>query len=72
VTLEVTRDEALVLFEMALAPRRGRANCRSTTRRRPRFLQALLAQLEKGLVRPFRPDYRKVVDEARRRVTSGL
>ena len=65
--LELTHDEALVLFEwLARLDERDAFPCEDPAEEK--VLWSLHAQLEKLLVEPFQEDYQELVELARRRV----
>ncbi len=66
-TLELTNDEALVLFDW-LARLDGQDALPVEDAAEETVLWSLLAQLEKVLVEPFRPDYDDRVERARARL----
>jgi hypothetical protein len=67
VSLQLTRDQALVLFEFL-------SNWEETERlsigfaSEERVLDVLLGQLQKLLAEPFSARYKQIIDEARKRV----
>lgn len=69
-TIEITDDEALVLFDLLFeygTKDEGRQlHIRHAAERNA--LWALEAQLEKQLIAPFRPEYEELLDRARSRV----
>jgi hypothetical protein len=70
VTLNLTNDEAVVLFELlAHYDRTGELKLRHNAE----FvvLNNVLASLEKSLVEPFRPEYEQLISAARERVAEG-
>ena len=69
-TLELTDDEALVLFEW-LARLDGQDALPVEDAAEEMVLWSLLAQLEKVLVEPLRPDYDDLVERARARVRAA-
>lgn len=70
-TLELSDDEALVLFECLARFEDGGALPLQDEAERY-VLWRLEGQLEKALVEPFRPDYAELVDAARRRVREAF
>jgi hypothetical protein len=67
VTIELTKDEALVLFEWL--SKQSNADCPIAIDSVEQFaLDRLLASFEKKLVEPFDPNYKKILDEARKRL----
>ena len=69
-TLSLSDDEALVLFEvLSRYEQEGvisvQGEAEATT------LANLLVQLERGLGEPFQPNYRELLGSARRRVEKG-
>lgn len=69
--LELSDDEALVLFECLARLAEGAALPLEDEAERY-VLWRLEAQLDKGLVEPFRADYAALVDAARRRVRGAF
>ena len=69
VTLEVGKDEALILFEL-LADFSSQAQLGIPTPADRLALVRLHGALEKTLVEPFLPDYRDRIKSARARLTS--
>jgi hypothetical protein len=68
--LELTADEALVLFDLLSEYERGDAD-RTLTVRSPaerNVLWYLLSYLERELVAPFQPDYSGQLERARARL----
>jgi hypothetical protein len=68
--LELTDDEALVLFEW-LARLDASNTLPVQDPAEEHVLWSLHAQLERTLTEPFREDYRELVERARRRVTES-
>jgi hypothetical protein len=70
VTISLSRDEALVLFEFLA---RFDQDNDFTLRHTAEYLafQRVAAQLEKTLVEPFSPDYDALLEAARNRVAEG-
>jgi hypothetical protein len=67
VTIALTNDEALVLFEWLA----GKAEGLPTEHRAEQIaLWGIEAQLEKSLVEPLRPDYAALVTAARERLAA--
>ncbi len=68
--IELSEDEALVLFELLFAYGDSDDGRRLVVRHAAErnALWALSAQLEKGLVAPFQRDYQEVLAAARARV----
>jgi hypothetical protein len=68
IIIELTNDEALVLFEFII--RLNQTESKSDVRdlAEQKVLWAIEAQLEKVLIDPFKPDYLKILEEARSRL----
>ena len=67
VVLQLTQDEALVLYEY-LAGLEDQKEKLTEVSAEDRVLWQLEGQLEKILVEPFHPEYGRLVEEARQRV----
>lgn len=68
--LELTQDEALVIFEwLARLDEKDALPCEDPAEQQ--VLWSLHGQLEKVLVEPLRPNYRELVEEARARIRAG-
>jgi hypothetical protein len=68
--LELTQDEALVLFEwLSRLDERDAFPCEDPAEQQ--VLWSLHGQLEKVMAEPFRADYRELVEQARLRVKAG-
>jgi hypothetical protein len=65
VTIELSRDEALVFFEWL--SRMDEAKCGAGEAEK-RVLWRIEGALEKSLVEPFAKDYAHLVEQARRRI----
>jgi hypothetical protein len=69
--LELTNDQALVLFEWL--SRLDESNSVSYEHEADRqVLWSLQGQLEKSLIEPFQPDYKNLVDKARSRIVGEV
>ena len=71
ISLTLTKDEALVLFDFL-----GRFNQTDHTdifesQSEQKTLWILEGQLEKQLVEPFKPDYKDIIKEARNKIRDG-
>jgi hypothetical protein len=68
IIIELTNDEALVLFEFII--RLNQTESKSDVRdlAEQKVLWAIETQLEKVLIDPFKPDYLKILEEARSRL----
>lgn len=67
IALELTNDQALVLFELfASAPESGQLTPRHSSEQNA--LWAIEAQLEKALSEPFDPNYQALLEAARKRL----
>jgi hypothetical protein len=71
VTISLTADQALVLFEWMMRDA-GAERLPTTHRAEEVVLWAIEAQLEKCLVEPFQPDYVAKVAAARERLVAAL
>lgn len=69
VTISLTADEALVLFEW-LTREDGKGGLPTEHQSEQNVLWLVEAQLEKGLVDPLRPDYAAMVAAARERLAA--
>jgi hypothetical protein len=68
--LDLTDDEALVLFEwLSREDKRSAIPVEDPSEKT--VLWSIHCQLEKALVQPFKKDYATLVAEARHRVSSG-
>jgi len=67
ISLELGRDEALVLFE-SVADYDMQSELRLTDLSERIALSLLVGAFERTLVEPFRPDYLKLVEAARARL----
>jgi hypothetical protein len=67
VVLDLTRAEALVLFDWLSRPSSG-DRAASLGEAEQTVLWRIEAELESTLVEPLAPDYERLVDEARREV----
>jgi hypothetical protein len=68
--LRLTRNESLVLFEL-LSRLDGKDSLPHDHPAEVTVLQKLLGQLESTLAEPFAPNYKEIVDEARKNVVEG-
>jgi hypothetical protein len=66
--LELTEDEALVLFELLTRTEKAESFPTADPSEN-RVVESLLCQLEKQLAPPFRSDYESLLAAARRRVS---
>lgn len=66
--LELTNDQALILFEL-LARLDEAEGIRYVHEAERQVVWALHGQLEKNLVEPLSPDYRSLVEMARSRIS---
>ncbi len=73
VDISLTKDEALVVFEM-LARFCDDDDGKFSLRHNAEFVafMRISAQLDKALVEPFQPDYRELLVAARERVAAGF
>jgi hypothetical protein len=71
VTISLTADQALVLFDW-MTREGGTERLPTTHRAEDVVLWAIEAQLEKCLVEPLQPDYLDKVAAARERLAAGL
>ena len=69
-TLNLSDDEALVLFDL-LSRNEEKDVIAVQGEAEASVLANLLVQLERQLVEPFQPDYRELLDSARKRVEAG-
>ena len=69
VTLSLTHDQALVLFEW-LSKEDCRSDLATEHQAEQKVLWEIEAQLERALVEPLQPDYRALVAAARERLVS--
>ena len=69
VTLSLTHDQALVLFEW-LSREDGKSDLPTEHPAEQKVLWEIEAQLERALVEPLQPDYAALVSAARERVIS--
>lgn len=69
VTLSLTHDQALVLFEW-LTREDGKEGFPTEHEAEQKVLWEIEAQLEKALVEPLQPDYAASVSAARKRLVS--
>jgi len=70
VTLSLTHDQALVLFEW-LSREDGKGGLPTEHQAEQNVLWEIEAQLERVLVEPLQPDYSALVSAARERLISG-
>jgi hypothetical protein len=69
VTLSLTRDQALVLFEW-LSREDGRSGIPTEHQAEQKVLWEIEGQLERTLVEPLQPDYSAAIAAARERIMS--
>ena len=70
VTLSLTCDQALVLFEW-LSREDGRSRIPTEHQAEQKVLWEIEGQLERALVEPLQPDYSAAIVAARERIMSG-
>lgn len=66
INLTITKDEALVLFEFLSRFNQAEHSDIFDDQAEQKTLWILEGQLEKQLVEPFRPDYKDLINEARK------
>ena len=68
ISIELTKDETLVLFEFLARFNETEHSDIFEDQAEQKVLWIIEGQLEKQLVEPFRPDYKKIINEARNKI----
>jgi hypothetical protein len=68
ISIELTKDETLVLFEFLARFNETEHPDIFEDQAEQKVLWIIEGQLEKQLVEPFRPDYKKIINEARNKI----
>ena len=66
--IKLTKNEALVLFEFLSRFNEAEQNVIFEDKAEEKILWLINAQLEKQLVEPFMPNYRDILDKARKEI----
>jgi hypothetical protein len=68
ISIELTKDETLVLFEFLARFNETEHPDIFEDQAEQKVLWIIEGQLEKQLVEPFRPNYKKIINEARNKI----